>query len=70
MQKKNTNEIKVGVVSTIGLLLLIFVFIYTKNFDFNSNKTKVLFRFDNALGLNEGSPIFISGVKKGSVNKI
>ena len=70
MHHSKQNEIKVGIVSIIAIILLISVLFLTKSLDFNTNKHTILFNFDNALGLTEGAPVFINGMKSGIVEKI
>ena len=70
MKKNKKNEIKVGIVSIVGILLFFSVLYLTKTFTFGDNKVSILFEFDNALGMDISAPVFINGVKRGSVNKI
>ena len=70
MKKNRANEIKVGIVSISGIILLLFILYFTKNFTFGEKTISVLFEFDNALGMNIDSPVFVNGVKKGIVDKI
>ncbi|MCL2039563.1 MAG: MlaD family protein [Bacteroidetes bacterium] len=70
MKKDKINEIKVGAVSIVGVLLLLLVLYFTKSFSFGEKNISVLFEFDNALGINTDAPVHINGVRKGIVNKI
>jgi phospholipid/cholesterol/gamma-HCH transport system substrate-binding protein len=70
MDKNQKNEIKVGIVSIIGLAILISVIIFAKGFSFSEKTTPVLFIFDNSAGITNGSPVVVNGVKRGIVEKI
>jgi phospholipid/cholesterol/gamma-HCH transport system substrate-binding protein len=70
MDKNQKNEIKVGIVSIIGIIIVIAIIVFIKGFNLNDNSVNVLFIFDNSFGITSGSPIVVNGVKRGAVNEV
>jgi len=69
MNKQN-NELKVGLVSIIGLAILIVGLILGQGFNFSGQNNLVRIRFDNAGGIKVSSPVVINGVKRGNVTAV
>ena len=70
MDKNQKNEIKVGIVSIIGIIIVIAIIVFIKGFNLNDNSVNVLFIFDNSFGITSGSPVVVNGVKRGAVNEV
>lgn len=69
MNKQN-NELKVGLVSIIGLAILIVGLVLGQGFNFSGTSNLVKIRFDNAGGIKVSAPVVINGVKRGSVASV
>lgn len=69
MNKQN-NELKVGLVSIVGLAILIVGLILGQGFNFSGNSNLVKIRFDNAGGIKVSAPVVINGVKRGNVASV
>ena len=67
IDKHKKNEIKVGVVSIVGLIILIAILAFTQGINFTQKSIPVLFIFDNSFGITSGSPVVVNGVKRGNV---
>jgi phospholipid/cholesterol/gamma-HCH transport system substrate-binding protein len=70
MDKHKKNEVKVGIVSVVGILIFIGAVILLKGISFSEKSIPVLFIFENSLGISNGSPVVVNGVKRGKVEKI
>lgn len=70
MDKNQKNEIKVGIVSIIGIIIVFAIIVFVKGYTFNDNSVNVLFIFDNSLGITSGAPVVVNGVKRGTVNEV
>jgi len=62
-----STEIKVGLVSIVGILLLIGGIMLGKGVSFSVTKQIVKIRMANSGGVEPGSPVVVDGVKRGSV---
>jgi phospholipid/cholesterol/gamma-HCH transport system substrate-binding protein len=70
MSEYKKNEIKVGIVSAVAIIMLIGIIIYIKGAAFSSDSQTILFIFDNSLGISSGSPVVVNGVKRGAVQDV
>ena len=67
IDKYRKNEIKVGLVSILGIIIFIGIITFTKGINFLSKPTPILFIFDNSLGITSGPPVVVNGVNRGTV---
>ncbi len=70
MKSQRTKEIKVGIVSFIGIILLIIGIALGKGFSVSIDQKLVKFRFPNSGGIKISAPVVVNGVKRGSVQSI
>jgi phospholipid/cholesterol/gamma-HCH transport system substrate-binding protein len=70
VDKNKKNELKVGIVSILGIAILISAIMILKGVNFIEKSIPVLFIFDNSLGITDGSPIVVNGVKRGNIEKV
>lgn len=63
-------ELKVGLVSVAGTLLLILGLIFGRGYKVSVSTQSIKFRFPNSDGLQVSSPVFVNGVKRGSVSSV
>jgi phospholipid/cholesterol/gamma-HCH transport system substrate-binding protein len=68
--KKISNEVKVGVVTLITILVFIWLYNFLKGKDFFSNSAYYYTIYDKIGGLAESSPVEINGFKVGVVQSI
>jgi phospholipid/cholesterol/gamma-HCH transport system substrate-binding protein len=68
--KKISNEVKVGVVTIITILVFIWLYSFLKGKDFFSNSAYYYTIYDKIGGLAESSPVEINGFKVGVVQSI
>jgi len=68
--KKISNEVKVGVVTLITILVFIWLYSFLKGKDFFSNSAYYYSIYDNVGGLAESSPVEINGFKVGVVQSV
>ncbi len=67
MKEQRSTDLRVGIVSFFGIILFIIGISLGKGLNFGVRQNQILFRFPSSGGLETGSPIFINGVKRGSV---
>ena len=67
IDKYRKNEIKVGIVSILGIAIFIGIIAFTEGINFTQKSIPVLFIFDNSQGITSGSPVVVDGVKRGNV---
>lgn len=67
MEVPRSTEIKVGLVSIVGILLLIGGIMLGKGVSFSVTKQILKIRMANSGGVEAGSPVVVDGVKRGSV---
>lgn len=70
MNKSKKNEIKVGIVAVIGILVLILGITLGKGLNVSVSKQTVKFKFNNSGGITDGSPVVVNGVRRGMVTSI
>lgn len=70
MFKKFSNEIKIGIIVTSGLLMLIWGINYMKGIRFFSNQKKFYAVYNKIDGLVEANPVQINGMQVGQVREI
>jgi phospholipid/cholesterol/gamma-HCH transport system substrate-binding protein len=70
MKISKSTEIKVGALLLAALLLLVLMIIFGKGINLSSSKTEISFIFPNSGGLKLSDPIFVNGVRRGSVQDI
>lgn len=67
MDKQRSAEIKVGIVTIVGIALLIVGILLGKGFTFSVSPNTLRMNFPNSGGIEAGAPVFVNGVKRGSV---
>lgn len=70
LENQRSKEIKVGIVSILGLSILFIGLMLGKGFKFGSESELITIRFPNSGGIQIGEPVVVNGVKRGSVNEI
>lgn len=70
MKITKATEIKVGILLFLGMILLALVVIFGRNLNISARSTEIKFLFPNSGGLKLSDPIYVNGVKRGSVSKI
>jgi len=70
LMKKISNEVKVGAMALITILIFIWLYSFLKGRDFLSNKAHYYAVYDQINGLAESSPVEINGYKVGVVESI
>jgi phospholipid/cholesterol/gamma-HCH transport system substrate-binding protein len=64
---KANNELKVGIVAVLGLLLLVAGIILGQGYVFGDKANILKLRFNNSGGIKVSSPVVINGVKRGTI---
>ncbi|MBN1231967.1 MAG: MCE family protein [Candidatus Coatesbacteria bacterium] len=64
------TEIKVGIMTVIGIIVLFFGALYLNDQSLTRNKTRLTIYFNEAEGLNKGDLVKVRGVKKGQIEKV
>jgi len=67
VEVSRSTEIKVGLVTIIGLALLIFGIMLGKGMSIGGAERNLLIRLPVSGGLESGSPVVVNGVKRGSI---
>jgi phospholipid/cholesterol/gamma-HCH transport system substrate-binding protein len=67
---KISNEVKVGAISIVSLVLLVLGFNFLKGKKIWSDDTLITARYGNVEGLQNSNPVMINGMQVGSVYKI
>lgn len=69
---KNTRsiEIKVGIVSIVGIALLIIGVAIGKGFNVNTGQPEIKFLFPSSGGVETGAPVVVNGVDRGKVTSV
>lgn len=70
MNPSRATELKVGIVSLIGIAILVFGLMWGKQQSLNTNRQIYHIHFPTSAGLLEGDPVSVNGVKKGRVEKL
>lgn len=70
MKDTRKNEIKVGVISFLAIVLFIIGISLGKDFKMSSSETIIKLRFPNSGGIQPSSPVVVNGVKRGYVKSI
>jgi phospholipid/cholesterol/gamma-HCH transport system substrate-binding protein len=70
MTQQRSFEIKVGLVSILAIVLLILGITFGRGYNVSVNQTLIKLRFPNSGGIQEGSPLVVNGVKRGSVTSV
>ena len=68
MQNHRKNEIKVGLVSLMAIILLIIGITLGRDYSVSVSTQTIKFRFPNSGGITSSSPVVVNGVKRGSVS--
>ncbi|MFP4520864.1 MAG: MlaD family protein [Fibrobacterota bacterium] len=70
MTRNTKNNLLVGSVIIISLVILVWGVVWLKEYNFNQETHDIIAVFENVGTLGEGDPVKINGVKKGKVHKI
>ncbi len=67
---KIKNEVKIGIVAAIGVMLLFFGMTFLKGLDIFSSDNQYKMKFSDITGLSASSPIYVDGYRVGTVKAI
>lgn len=70
MNELRNKEIKVGIISSLAIILLIVGISIGNDWNVSTKYTKIKFRFNNSGGIEQSAPVFVNGVKRGTVIKV
>lgn len=70
MDKQRSAEIKVGIVTITGIILLVLGILLGKGISFGVASNTITMIFPNSGGIETGSPVFVNGVKRGTVTLV
>lgn len=70
MDKQKAAEIKVGIETITGIVLLVLGILLGKEFSFGVASNTITMIFPNSGGIEAGSPVFVNGVKRGTVTLV
>jgi ABC-type transporter Mla subunit MlaD len=70
MNKHRALELKVGIVAVTGILIFIIAITLAKNYNVGGHEQKITLRFPNSGGIQPTAPVFVNGVKRGSVESV
>jgi phospholipid/cholesterol/gamma-HCH transport system substrate-binding protein len=67
MKDQRKTEIKVGIMTVVGIIVFIWILSWAKNFSLTSTDRPLLVKFGNVSGLEIGDYVTVNGVRKGHV---
>jgi len=67
MRNTKSLEIKVGIVSTVAIILLVLGITFAGSFGLTANSNIVKIKFENSGGIKKSNPVSINGLESGSV---
>ena len=67
---KISNEVKIGLISLISIILLVVGFNFLKGKQLFSNDTLLVGKYNNIQGLQPSNPVMINGMQVGSIYRI
>lgn len=70
MKDERKTEIKVGIMSLIGIIIFLWILGWAKDFSFTSKERELLVSFPEVAGLEIGDYVTVNGVRKGNVTDI
>lgn len=70
MKNNRSAEIKVGIVTIIGIALLIIGISMGKSINVNTGEPQITFIFPNSGGIQQSAPVTVNGVERGKVTSI
>lgn len=70
MRDTGSTNIKVGITVLIGIVILVLGIMWAKGFYFGANPETLIAKFASAGGAERGDPVYIKGIKRGSVSNI
>jgi phospholipid/cholesterol/gamma-HCH transport system substrate-binding protein len=68
--KEKKEELIVGVVVTLGVLLLVLGIVWGKKTNLLEKRVWLTVRFENVRGLEKGDPVLVRGIRQGEVDDI
>jgi phospholipid/cholesterol/gamma-HCH transport system substrate-binding protein len=68
--KEKKEELIVGIVVTVGVLLLVLGVVWGKKADLLEKRIWLTVRFENVRGLEKGDPVVVRGIQQGEVDDI
>jgi phospholipid/cholesterol/gamma-HCH transport system substrate-binding protein len=68
--KEKKEELIVGIVVTLGVLLLVLGIVWGKKADLLEKRFWLTVRFENIRGLEKGDPVVVRGIRQGEVDNI
>jgi phospholipid/cholesterol/gamma-HCH transport system substrate-binding protein len=70
MKSSKSKEIKVGLVTIVAIVLLIIGITIGNEFSMSVDVVQITMRFPNSGGIEQTSPVFVNGVKRGKVTNV
>lgn len=70
MRDTGSTNIKVGITVLIGIVIFVLGIMWAKGFYFGANPETLIAKFASAGGAERGDPVYIKGIKRGSVSNI
>lgn len=70
MNKQRSTEIKVGIVSFVGILIFILGISWGRGYNVSVNQKAISLHFPSSSGIEIASPVTINGVKRGLVSSV
>lgn len=67
MRNTKSLEIKVGIVSTVAIILLVLGITFAGSFGLTANSNIIKIKFENSGGIKKSNPVSINGLESGSV---
>ena len=67
MRNTKSLEIKVGIVSTVAIILLVLGITFAGSFGLTANSNIIKIKFKNSGGIKKSNPVSINGLESGSV---
>ncbi len=68
MKDQRKTEIKVGIMTIVGIIILVWILGWAKNFSFTESKKNIKIEFNNVAGLEVGDYVMVNGMRKGFVD--
>ena len=70
MRDTGSTNIKVGITVLIGIVIFVLGIMWAKGFYFGANPETLIAKFASAGGAERGDPVYLKGIKRGSVSNI
>ena len=70
MKSSKSQEIKVGIVTLVAIALFIIGIIIGNDYSISVDTIRIKMRFPTSGGIEQSSPVFVNGVKRGRVIEV